>query len=73
MGLGVAALLAGPLLVMRLAEGTRQADGSNAEAVADSLVEVRVFSGVELMKGSLSWMTEAIESIEAIRCIEVEV
>lgn len=73
MGLGVSTLLTGPLLLIGLAEGGRQVVGSKAEAVADSLVEVWVFSGVQLMKGSLSWMTEAIESIEAIRWTEVEV
>lgn len=71
MGLGVLAklllLLAVPLPAAGLTEAGRQVAGSKAEAVADSFVAVWVFSGVVLMKGSLSWMTEAIESMEAVR------
>lgn len=74
MGLGVEALLAGPLTAPGLTglEGAgRQEAGSKDEAVADSFVVVLlVFSGVLLMKGSLSWMTDAIESMEATRWMD---
>lgn len=67
MGLGVAKLFEAPLPLARLAEERRSVEGSNAEAVADNFVEVWGFAGVELIKGSLSWTTEVIESMEAIR------
>lgn len=54
MGLGVARLFEVPLPLARFAAERRQLEGSNAEAVADNLVEVWGLAGVELMKGSLS-------------------
>lgn len=54
MGLGVAKLLTAPLASTGTAEEGRPVVGSKAEAVADSFVDARVFSGVELMNGSLS-------------------